>query len=242
MRTTRFTSAHLIAIVAVFIALGGTATAAAIKITSPSQLKDDVVTGAKVKNTSLTGIDVRNSTLTGADVRNGSLTAADFEAGTLTAGPTGPAGPAGPAGLPGPQGTPGPQGPQGLQGPAGPSTPPTIRHTGISSALTITQLNQEVLTLQLPAGAYYLHAKTQMDNASNPGQEGECRLRVNGTVIDESNATLEDNEGNTVALQAPLTLQAPATVEMLCDGDNIANDDLVVRSRKMSATEAVLIP
>lgn len=102
----------VIALVALFVALGGTGYAAL------------TITSKDVKDNSLTGKDVRNSSITGQDVKDGSLAAADI-AGGLPAGakgadgargPQGLAGPAGPAGSAGPAGPAGPQGPKGDDG------------------------------------------------------------------------------------------------------------------------------
>ena len=51
----------VIASLALFVALGGSATAATL------------ITGAKIKNGTITGKDIKNSTVTGAKVKNGSL-------------------------------------------------------------------------------------------------------------------------------------------------------------------------
>ena len=78
---------HHIGLLALFLALSGTAYAAALprdSIVGPKQLKRNAVTSAKV--------------------RNGTLQKADFAAGTLltgSVGPTGPAGPQGERGVPG---------------------------------------------------------------------------------------------------------------------------------------------
>jgi hypothetical protein len=81
------TYANVVATLALFVALGGSAYAA-IKLPANSvgtvQLRDNAVVSSKVAN--------------------GSLLAADFKAGQLPAGPAGPAGPTGPAG---PAGAPG---------------------------------------------------------------------------------------------------------------------------------------
>jgi hypothetical protein len=124
----RISPATVIASIALFVSLSGTAVAAGI-----------VVTGANVVNGSLTGIDVRDgslgpndikdSSIGTVDVKNGSLLPIDFKPGALPAGPQGeqgPAGPQGPAGLvgrPGPQGAKGVPGPKGAQGPKGPAGP-----------------------------------------------------------------------------------------------------------------------
>jgi hypothetical protein len=87
--------AMVVALMALFVALGGSSYAAL------------TVTGRNVKNSSLTGKDVRNNSLTGrdvknlvsGDVKNSSLLAKDFKPGQL---------PAGAQGVQGIQGVPGP--------------------------------------------------------------------------------------------------------------------------------------
>src|SRR3954452_12404146 len=74
--------ANVAATLAVFLALTGGATAAAL----------------------ITGKDVKDGSLTGADVKNHSLLRKDFKSGQLPAGARGPQGVAGPTGPIGPQG------------------------------------------------------------------------------------------------------------------------------------------
>ena len=101
MRPRKPSPAMIIAILALVFAMAGTGMAArAYLITSSSQIRNGVVTGADVRDTSLTGVDVRNGTLTGRDIRDGSLSLRAFT-GTLPAGPQGPPGVAGAAGSPG---------------------------------------------------------------------------------------------------------------------------------------------
>lgn len=71
-----FTSAHAIAFLALFVALGGTGYAV-------SQLPKDSVGAAQI----------RKDAVTSKKVRNGSLLARDFKSGQLPRGETGPAGP-----------------------------------------------------------------------------------------------------------------------------------------------------
>ncbi|WP_210493532.1 hypothetical protein [Patulibacter sp. SYSU D01012] len=105
-----------VALLALFVASGGTAAAASGLIT---------------------GRDIAPSTITGRNVRNHSLTAADLARGTVRRGAPGPAGATGPQGAAGPQGPAGPTGAPGAAGPAGPqgpagrdadATPPTIAY------------------------------------------------------------------------------------------------------------------
>ena len=80
------TFANITSLLALFVALGGTATAALL------------ITGKNVKDSSLTGADIKNRSLTGKDVRKRSLLANTFKDGHLPRGPQGPQGPQGPKG------------------------------------------------------------------------------------------------------------------------------------------------
>jgi hypothetical protein len=88
---SRLSYTNLMATVAIFIALGGSAYAA---------LR---ITGRDVVNGSLTGRDIRTNSVTGRDVtrlrtqdiENGSLLREDFASGQLPRGPAGPRGPRG---------------------------------------------------------------------------------------------------------------------------------------------------
>jgi type VI protein secretion system component Hcp len=73
MPKPRLTYANVVSTACLFLALGGSAYAAA----------------------AITGKDVRNGSLTGADIKNHSLRARDFKRGDLPRGPRGPAGPPG---------------------------------------------------------------------------------------------------------------------------------------------------
>jgi hypothetical protein len=111
----RVSSAHAIALLALVLALGGTATAALV----------------------ITGADVRDGSLTGADLAAHTIGPRELQ-GTRNPGPEGP-GPAGPQGPPGPQGAPGPQGERG------PSTAHSTRvqeraHTGGSFTMAALDL------------------------------------------------------------------------------------------------------
>jgi hypothetical protein len=104
--------AMLVALLALFVALGGTSYAAL----------------------SITGEDVENSSLTGKDVRNKSLTRKDFNGSVR--GPAGPQGAKGAQGAQGPQGASGSQGPQGASGPQGPQGIPGADATKLFAHVT----------------------------------------------------------------------------------------------------------
>jgi hypothetical protein len=92
---------HHLGMLALFVALSGTAYAATLPRNSvgTAQLKRNAVTSAKVKPRSLLG--------------------SDFRRGQLPAGPQGPQGPQGPAGARGPEGATGARGAEGATGARG---------------------------------------------------------------------------------------------------------------------------
>jgi hypothetical protein len=114
--------ATVIAIVALFFSLTGTAVAGAL------------ITGANVKNGTLTGIDLQNNTVGTVDIKNGSLLPVDFKPGKLPAGPQGPQGEQGPAG---------PQGPQGVAG---------LSNVEIVTKVSGVDSSDKSITAQCPAG------------------------------------------------------------------------------------------
>ena len=116
LRLPRLTFANLVAVICLFVVLGGSSAAQPAVRAAAS-----LITGKQIKNGSVTGRDVRNSSLTGADVRDGSLFAGDFKPGKLPAPAKGEQGPAGPAGPRGDTGATGPIGPAGPKGDTGPS-------------------------------------------------------------------------------------------------------------------------
>ena len=84
--------AMAVALIALFVALGGSGYAA-VKINGKNIIKRSIA-GSKLKARAVTGTEVKNA----------SLRAADFKPGQLPAGPPGAIGPRGPQGAPGLQG------------------------------------------------------------------------------------------------------------------------------------------
>jgi hypothetical protein len=77
----RLTYANVAATVALVVAMGGTAYAAAA--IGSAEIIDNSIQSADVKNGALTSLDVKNETLQGVDVKDGSMTAADLAAGSV---------------------------------------------------------------------------------------------------------------------------------------------------------------
>jgi hypothetical protein len=107
----RLSSRHATAVayVALFIALGGSAYAAA------------TITGSTIKDGTITGRDVKNASLGTEDLNPRAVSSLTGRVGQ--AGPAGPAGPRGESGPKGEKGAPGPAGPGGPTGPQGPAGP-----------------------------------------------------------------------------------------------------------------------
>jgi hypothetical protein len=82
---------HHIGLVALCIALTGTAYAATLPRNGVGtrQLKDNAVTSAKIKRNAVTWAKIRRNAVTSRKVRDGSLLAKDFKAGQLPRGPKG---------------------------------------------------------------------------------------------------------------------------------------------------------
>jgi hypothetical protein len=100
--------ALLIAVLALFVALGGSSYAAIAL--SPGSVKSRHIGKGQVKSA-----DVAKGAINSAKVADGSLLAGDFKPGQLAAGAPGPAGPQGPVGPQGPKGDPGAPGLSGLE-------------------------------------------------------------------------------------------------------------------------------
>jgi hypothetical protein len=127
-------SAHIISLLALFVALGGTGYAA-----------------VNLPRNSVGARQLKANSVGSGKVKDGSLEAGDFKAGALPAGQTGatgPVGPAGPAGLRGANGTNGVDGTNGLDGAPGTNgTNGTNGAPGVVGTVTVQRTD-----VTLPAG------------------------------------------------------------------------------------------
>jgi hypothetical protein len=167
----RLTFSNVIALLALFIALGGTSyavTALPKNSVGTQQIKKDAVTGAKVKN--------------------GSLSSADFAAGTLLKGDTGASGATGATGATGPQGATGAAGPAGAQYSSvdGDSQTNPIESNAVSVASGTIYLDQ--------AGKYAMFARfdTRLTVDMCAGGDPVLFLSTDGTVLAKSARTFQD--------------------------------------------------
>ena len=167
--------ALVVALVALFVALGGTGYAV-------TQLPRNSVGSEQVRDGSLLRRDFRTGQLPrGARGPAGPVGATGATGQQGPQGNPGPAGPQGDAGPTGPQGDAGPTGPQGDPGPTGPQGPAGIvdaYHTRTTNAFPLRWRDNfshiglhrhhpsKILSLHLPAGTWQLQMSVALANTS----------------------------------------------------------------------------
>jgi hypothetical protein len=178
---TRITSAHVIAMIALFVALSGSSYAA-VTIRA-SQIRNNSIPGSKIKSGSIPATKLRNNSITGGKLKNNSIGSAKLRTDALTptsgggnlinpnsttnnsssSGARGPQGPSGPRGLPGATGPAGATGSQGATGAAG-TNADLVKVTG--GAVVPTDGTTATATATCATGSvlfsvYYATAATQ---------------------------------------------------------------------------------
>lgn len=125
LRLRRPSPAMGVALVALFVALGGTSYAVTV-------LPENSVGTKQIQNDSVTRAKIAHESITSVLIKDGSLLARDFAVGQIPAGQMGPTGPAGPAGPVGPTGPQGPRGEKGDTGDTGAFTPLVLRSESVT--------------------------------------------------------------------------------------------------------------
>lgn len=199
--SARLTYSNVVASLALFIALGGGAYAAATlpkNSVGPAQIKKNAVSSTKVKD--------------------GSLLKKDFKAGQLPAGATGATGPKGDKGDPGTNGTNGTNGSNGARGPSD----GYVSENGVSGPLNSGGPEDSIA---LPAGNYIVTAGADMENGTTGGPGTvTCTLTpAGGLAVDQTSIELPGDPGTAASpdsavfnLAGPVTLAGPGSVEVNC--------------------------
>jgi hypothetical protein len=204
----RLSYSSVVATLALFVAIGGTAAAGAAQ---------SLLTGRQVKDDSLTGADIQNDSLTGADIRSGSLGSNVFSSAAREnlRGATGPAGPKGDTGAPGETGP---------QGPAGAGITATIVN---GEDVANYQDLDPLATGQLPvAGDYVVFAKITAHNTSVNDDILECGLFIDGQAVGGGGVDVTAGttaSGNTVGATS---VSAPTAVTLKCQRHGTGTFDL----------------
>jgi hypothetical protein len=205
-------STHAIGLLALFVALGGSAYAAA----------------------TITGSSVKDGSLTGRDVKNRSLTKRDFRGGTLPAGRQGVAGPQGLAGPQGASGPAGPAGPAGAQGEPGPSEA-IVTFLG---EFDLPNAGSPVgPAIPIPAGSWVIDVTGLFDSITSSERETECRLMAKPElkIIGFTNQITVDSTSNPGA-EIPMlmttghTFNSPGQLQLECSGTGVRLRGVTVRA------------
>jgi hypothetical protein len=217
------TGSNLIALTALFVALGGTAGAAGVKLITGSDIRNGSITGADVKSGSLSGSDLRRSSVTGGDIRNGSLHLGDFAATSrtklLAAGPTGA------------------RGATGAQGPGGPpGAPATLWSVDATGADVSNYQNGDALVTATAGGAgYYLAiASATVTNTGSSDDYLNCGFDVAGTIAPAAGfSTTAGNATSGSSVTVASTTNPNETVNFVCFGSGVTTFDLTNLKMKL---------
>jgi hypothetical protein len=189
LRTRRVSPAMVVAMVALVVALGGTALAAH-QVLAPA------------------------NSVNSAAVINHSLQIQDFKKGLLKSGPAGRTGATGATGAPGAPGSPGSPGAPGAPGAVGPSNAFVHYNTG-PVAVASAPATTTVTSLAIPAaGTYMFWAKTWLSSSGGSGVV-TCDLHAGGD-LDEGKAAVTGVGQYTIAMNVTHVFAAPGTVDLVC--------------------------
>jgi hypothetical protein len=195
-RPRRPRASTVIACIALFAALGGSATAAS------------VISGKNIRKGSITGKQIRNGSLTGAKIKNGSLGVSDLSRTAVASlrGAAGAKGDTGAAGQPGAQGPPGPPGAPGIVTPQTDS----LGNKNLPANSTTT-----VLTKAVPAGTYVVIAKLNMFATTT--DTVSCDIEAGNVDVDQARwEPAAANMTNPLTMQAVTAASPAEPLEIVC--------------------------
>jgi hypothetical protein len=198
----------LVALVALFVSLGGVSYGVATGFIDSRELKNNAVSTKDLKNNDIRSGDVRNNSLKGADIANRSLASVDFRAGELPAGATGPTGPRGPSNA-------------------------FVADESDDDFTPVATTRTVLGTLNVPAGKYVIFAKATLNNNDAAQAGWNCDLTA-GTSQDATGGgalpvgapTADDREILTLSVSHEFA--APGTVELACNATASGNAGMVV--------------
>ena len=193
LRTRRISPAMAVAMVALVVALGGTAVAAH-RVLAPA------------------------NSVNSAAVIDHSLRTQDFKKGVLKSGPvgrTGATGRAGSTGSTGPAGATGSTGPAGATGPVGPSNAFVHYQTG-PVTIAVAPSTTTVTSLAVPAaGTYMFWAKMYVAAPAQGDATITCNLTAGGDH-DESQSDSASSVPSSMAMNVAHVFAAPGTADLVC--------------------------
>jgi hypothetical protein len=187
---------NVLATVALFVALGGSAYAV-------QEAAKNSVTSKSIQNSTIKSQDVADDTLTGQDILEDSLQIQDGE--------TGPAGPRGPRGE---QGLPGEDGDDGGVGPEGPPGPNDLITSEVGCCDDIGD-NETIDSITLGAGAWLAFASVSIQGTTIGLDDGRCTL----DPADGDEFVAEWENRGALSMHTPVVVPIGQTmvVSLVCD-------------------------
>lgn len=187
----RFRPATILAVLALFVAIGGTATAAGL------------INGSKIKQGTVTGKQIKNGTITKTKITTATIAALAGEQGTRGA-----------------QGEQGPKGPNGDPGAPGAPGTTTLVKTGTKTAQNPNLEVNQVVMSDLPGSRYIATAKVTA-LSQTAGSLVECRIEASPLGGSDEAAWTNPTNGNRGTLWMVLpTENAVNEVKVVCDAGN----------------------
>lgn len=204
MKTSRPSPALVVSIIALVVALGGTATAASVLIKSSSQIKSGVVNSGDLRNGGVAGVDIASGAVGGRQLKNNVVTSDKLSASLRNT----------------------------LRGSTanGFTATEVVRKVGPENQAP----GQRVVATMtaLPPGTYALTAKTTLSpQITDQGLgellrptktgEGHCQLDAAGDVDDARTTILSpySQHPSTVNLQMTRTVDTPVDIKLVCDSN-----------------------
>ncbi len=235
----RISSAHLIALVALFVALGAGAYAAGGKNTvGAKQIKKGAVRASEIRDGTITAVELASGAITTSAIQDGAITSAKLAQGAVTSTKVG----------------------------SNAITTDAIQDGAITAAKVAddakatlftdvnagptnvsTATGTVVGTLTLPAGSYLVTAgASAVHNGTAASTRLECSVGTADTVVDASKERLAANNAGDALIftkqefGGPLTLTSAGTVNYTCASTNNTSIDLTsVRLMALRVTNIV---
>ena len=205
------TGSNAIALVALFVALSGTAGAAGYRLITGADIKNRSITGVDIKAGSLSGSELERDSVSGSDIKDGSIRGVDLAPATL-------------ATL---IGTNGAAGPKGDAGPAG--APATLENFGGAGPdINNYQDRDPIVAVTAPDAGYYLAiANATVTNTGSSNDYLNCGFEVAGSLSGAAgfDTTAGNSTSGSSVTVAPTT-QPDQSVTFVCMGSGATTFDI----------------
>jgi hypothetical protein len=219
-------------LIALLVAVGGTAGAAASRLFTGADILDGSLSGADIQDGSVSGSDVGRGVLTGRNIKNGSIRLKDIAEADLDklVGPKGAKGSTGARGATGATGPAGAPGTPGANGPAGPTgSPATLENVAATGAdITNYQNRDPIVTANAPGAGYYLAiASATVTNTGTSDDYLNCAFEVSGAISGAAGfSTTAGNTTTGTSVTLTAATHAGEAVNFICEGSGSTTFDI----------------